>query len=85
MLSESEVGQKKRDARTRGFDLIPKCSGTLGSGRLLSSLPPFGGERGSLKGHEMGFHARQSDYLLFSNKLFASIATRYDLVGSKTI
>jgi hypothetical protein len=51
----------------------------------LSSLPPFGGERGSLKGHEMGFHARQSDYLLFSNKLFASIATRYDLVGSKTI
>jgi len=54
-------------------------SGTLVSGRLLSSLPPFGGERGSLKGHETGFHARQSNYILFSNKLFALIATRRNL------
>jgi len=37
-----------------------------------------GGGRGSLKGHEMGSHARQFDYILFSNKLFASIATRSD-------
>jgi len=38
-------------------------------------LPPFGGERGSLKGHETGFHARHPDYILFSNKLFDRIAT----------
>jgi len=54
----------------REDDLIILGSGTLGSGRLLSSLPPFGGERGSLKGHETGFHARHPNYIIFSNKLF---------------
>ncbi len=76
LLYSGTLAEEKGCQSFGGGAFHPLSSGTLVLGRLLSSLPPFGGERGSLKGHETEFYARQPHYLLFSNKLFDRIATK---------